>query len=388
MVMNSGVIMAYLERIQIKGFKSIREMDLKLKPLNVLIGANGAGKSNFIGAFRLLNMIIERRLQAYSLNVGADTLLHYGRKVTEYIEIQLTFQPNNNPRSINGYQARLTSSQANTLIFEAEQGWYKNRQSSQKTRSLKLGNGHSETNLHDSRRESYIAQYVADSLASWQIYHFHDTSETAKVKFPQSINDNAYLRADASNLAPFLYLMSERRRDYYDRIVKSIRLVAPFFDDFTLRPNPLNPNSIQLEWREKNSDAYFNAHSLSDGTLRFMCLATLLLQPTLPSMILIDEPELGLHPYAIVLLAELLRSAATQTQVIVSTQSVPLVNQFDPEEVVVVDRKDGQSTFNRLELAPLEGWLEDYGLGDLWEKNVIGGRPQPAIYSQAVGEHS
>jgi predicted ATPase len=184
------------------------------------------------------------------------------------------------------------------------------------------------------------------------------------------------LRSNASNLAAFLFLLQGQHPEHYREIVRTVRLVAPFFDDFALRPRPLNPNKIQLEWREKGSDSYFGANYLSDGTLRFMCLATLLLQPDLPATVLIDEPELGLHPYAITVLASLLRSAAQQTQVIVSTQSVPLVNQFRPEDVIVVDREDRQSVFRRLTQADLESWLDEYGLGDLWEKNLLGGRPR------------
>ncbi|HZI07942.1 MAG TPA: AAA family ATPase, partial [Archangium sp.] len=161
----------------------------------------------------------------------------------------------------------------------------------------------------------------------------------------------------------------------YRRIVSTIRLVAPFFDDFRLRPSPFNEQKIQLEWSERNSDAYFNAHALSDGTLRFICLATLLLQPNLPSLILIDEPELGLHPYAIQVLAGLVRSASEKTQVILSTQSVTLVNQFEPEDLVVVDRANGESLFRRLSSEDTQDWLEGYSLGELWEKNVFGGRP-------------
>jgi len=177
-------------------------------------------------------------------------------------------------------------------------------------------------------------------------------------------------------LAAFLYLLQETQPDYYRQIVETVRLVAPFFNDFVLRPNPFNEDKIQLEWQEKGSDGPFSANYLSDGTLRFICLATLLQQPNLPTTILIDEPELGLHPYAIVVLANMLRSAATQTQVIISTQSVPLVNQFTPEDIIVVDRQDGQSTFERRSTANLEAWLDDYGVGDLWEKNLLGGRPR------------
>jgi predicted ATPase len=183
------------------------------------------------------------------------------------------------------------------------------------------------------------------------------------------------LRADGSNLAAILYWMKSKYADHYQNIVDGVRLVAPFFDDFILEPSHENGEMIRLEWEERGSDNYFNAAALSDGTLRFMCLATLLLQPSLPSIVLLDEPELGLHPYAITILAELLRGASTKTQVIVSTQSVTLVNQFEPQDVIVVEREGGQSVFKHVEAEQMDKWLDDYGLGDLWEKNVLGGRP-------------
>ncbi len=363
--------MSSLDHIEIKGFKSIREMDLELRSLNVLIGANGAGKTNFISVFELLNQIVEGSLQIFvGKSGGADALLHFGQKTTEEMVIHLRF-------GRNGYEATLVPSISGSLIFAGEHCWFYGV-GYPKPYDVFLGSGHKETQLPAEVRKprGKIATHVLDSLKSWKVYHFHDTSESAKVKQTGDIGDNAVLRPDASNLAAFLYLLQERYWEHYDRIVKTTRLAAPFFDDFDLRPSPLNPNKIQLEWREKGSDAYFNTYALSDGTLRFICLATLLLQPKLPSTILIDEPELGLHPYAITLLASLLQSAATKTQVIVSTQSVPLVNQFSPEDIIVVDREEGQSVFKRLEVQEMAGWLEEHGLGDLWEKNIIGGRPQ------------
>ena len=363
--------MSALDRIRIKGFKSVRDVDLELGSLNVLIGANGAGKTNFISAFKLLNQIVEGNLQvSVGRSGGADSLLYFGQKVTDEIVIRLYF-------GRNGYEARLTASAADTLIFANESCWYHGRGYPQPY-TVHLGSGHKETQLHEEARmfPGKIADHVISDLRSWKVYHFHDTSESAKVKQTGDINDNAVLRPDASNLAAFLYLLRETQQEHYDRIVKTIQLAAPFFDDFELRPSPFNPNKIQLEWRETGSDAYFNAQSLSDGTLRIICLATLLLQPTLPSTILIDEPELGLHPYAITLLASLLRSAAIGTQIIASTQSASLVNQFEPGDIVVVDREEGESRFKRLEAQEIESWLEDYGLGDLWEKNILGGRPQ------------
>jgi predicted ATPase len=212
-------------------------------------------------------------------------------------------------------------------------------------------------------------------IDSYRVYHFHDTSDTAGVKGTADVEDHRVLSPQAENLAAFLYWMQQKKPDHFANIEDTVRQIAPFFDEFRLEPSRLNESKIRLAWKEKGSDAYFNASSLSDGTLRFICLSTLLLQPDLPSMLLLDEPELGLHPAAVALLADLLTSAATRTQVIVATQSVTLVNHFSPDSVWTVNREDHQSVFKHLASADMTAWLDDYALGELWEKNVLGARP-------------
>ena len=356
-----------LNQISIKGFKSIRELDFKLRPLNVMIGANGAGKSNFISVFRLLNeMVVGNFQNSVAQAGGAGTFLYLGEKTTDRIEVQLRF-------GVNGYNCIWVPSADGTLFFNREYClFWGDRTPPDGYREL-LGTGHKESKLPE--KATKVSKYVMEALESWRVYHFHDTSDTAKVKKVGDINDNIYLRPDASNLSAFLYTLKQGKKIYYEAIRDTIRQVAPFFNDFILRPDPNNETKIRLEWREKGSDYPFMAHHLSDGTLRFMCLATLLLQPYPPATILIDEPELGLHPYAITVLSSLLKSASAKTQVIVSTQSVPLVNQLEPENIIVVERIEGQSAFRHLETEEMKDWLDDYGLGDLWEKNIIGGRP-------------
>ena len=191
------------------------------------------------------------------------------------------------------------------------------------------------------------------------------------------MHDNRHLRPDGSNLAAFLFYLHQKHRDSYGLIRRTVQRVAPFFDDFILKPQALNEDKIRLEWRHRGTDAYFDASSLSDGTLRFIALVVLLLQPVWlrPSVILLDEPELGLHPYAITMLASLVRQASAHTQVILSTQSSLLLDHFEPGDVLVADRKDGGTTLARLDANRLEHWLRDYSLGQLWEKNELGGRP-------------
>jgi predicted ATPase len=361
-----------IDRIQISGFKSIRKADIALRPLNVLIGPNGVGKSNFIALFRLLNQLIERRLQTHLASTGgANAILHFGRKATSNMRVKLTFSD-----AVNGYVATLQGADDGSMFFADEEVWFHDK-TYPRPYEEGLGSGHKETRLIDERGKSQtrIADYVIGAMRSWRIYHFHDTSAEAKVKQPCELHDNRVLKGDASNLAAFLYLLAHQHEPHYRNIVDAVRMVAPFFDSFVLEPLELQKGMIRLEWREKGADTIFGPNALSDGTLRFICLATLLLQPRLPTTILLDEPELGLHPFAITILAELLRGAATKTQVIASTQSVSLVNQFEPQDVVVVDREEGQSVFHRLAEASMENWLEDYGLGDLWEKNLLGGRP-------------
>jgi len=363
--------MRHLDKITIAGFKSIRQQEVRLGPLNVLIGANGSGKSNFIQVFRLLNEIVSGDLQLSVARAGgAEQFLHFGSKRTEAIQLDFEFGQ-------NGYGCSLVPTTEDSLVFAEETVRFHGQGYSSPSTQF-LGSGHKETHLFESsqsRKTITIADHVLAAFKNWKLYHFHDTSTSARVKQLGDLADNEQLRPDAGNLAAFLYRLREKHPTAFQNIVDTLRLVTPFFADFNLRPDRLNPEKIRLEWKERGSDAYFNAHSLSDGTLRFLCLTTLLLQPRSPVTILIDEPELGLHPYAITVLAELFRSAATRSQLVISTQSVTLVNQLQPEEVLVVDRVDGESAFRHLEEEEISSWLEHYTLGELWEKNLLGGRP-------------
>ncbi len=358
-----------IDSIQLEGFKSIKKCDLKLNEINIMIGANGAGKSNFISLFKMVQSIFSGRLQHFvGKNGGPDSLLYFGRKTTEEIKAQFRF-------GNRGYDFTLVPTLDNKMMFEDESFcFYKDKDNLLRSSFSGIFETVSLTN-----DKSIIDELFKNTMKKWIVYHFHDTSETAKVKGYSKINDNIFLRTDGQNIAAFLYRLREKETWHYKRIVNTIKLVAPFFDDFVLRPNPLNEENIELEWREVNYDFPFKAMHLSDGTLRFICLATALLQPPnlQPDTIFIDEPELGLHPYAINLLASLIKGVVNyDKQIIVSTQSIDLLNEFIPEDIIVVDKKENSSIFKRLSSNKLKVWLEDeYSLGDLWNKNILGGRP-------------
>ncbi len=354
-----------ITRLVLRGYKSIAECDIELGRLNVLIGANGAGKSNFIGFFRIIQRILDQQLQLMVGEMGGpDALLHFGRKTTEELHAELYF-------GNNGYRFTLRPTEDNRMVFSREALWW-NQHGDWRPRS-----GHFETYAEEQKRKTRIYDFVVPAMRSWRVYHFHDTSRSAFVKQVHGINDNEYLREDARNLAAFLYRLKQLHETYYKRIVKAVQLVAPFFGDFYLRPSVENKEKIQLEWTETGQDVPFTASALSDGTLRFICLATVLLQPEefMPAAIIIDEPELGLHPYAITVLAGLMKRASARHQLIVSTQSVELVNEFNAEDLIVVDRAGAASTLKRLDTEALSEWLEEYSLGELWKKNLLGGRP-------------
>ena len=357
-----------LSRIIIKGYKSIRECSIDLKPINVLIGSNGAGKSNFVSAFTFLQDILHQNLAEASQKMGVPSLFYNGLKETEEITMEFYF-------GNNAYGFVLIPTDDGRIIFRKEYFKYFGYDPANQSN---VARGHSES-LWRKGVENKLDDYIKPILEreSWRVYHFHDTGRTARVKQAHNVVNNAVFQQDAGNLAAFLLRLRENYPNQYREIVSTVRTIAPFFDDFVLAPNENNQELIALKWQKKGCDDIFTASQLSDGTLRFICMATLLLQPEelMPSTIIVDEPELGLHPFAITVLAELVKSIAQKKQLILSTQSVELLNWFDPEDVIVVNNSKRGSTFERLNAEELSAWLEeDYSLGDLWNKNLFGGR--------------
>jgi len=363
-----------LDHVTIQGFKSIASIEqLALRPINIVIGPNGSGKSNFIGVFDFLRAICEGRLRDFvTAGGGAEKMLHFGSKTTREIELQLSFHREDR------YELTLSPTEDDGL-FPSEEVIYP--WSDEHNPILGIG-----LSPRDQGREAGISQTgdgrhaaVREDVRLWRQYHLNDTSSSSPIRKTAKVDDNRFLRPDGSNLPAFLYFLKEWHEASYGLIVRAVQRVAPFFADFRLDRLQLKPDDIKLEWRHRRSDQYFDAASLSDGTLRFIALSTLFLQPEKyrPSVILVDEPELGLHPYAIEMLAALIRQASVTTQVIVSTQSSLLLDHFEPEDVLVANRVDGATQLTRLESSHLAKWLEDYSLGQLWEKNEFGGRPVP-----------
>jgi len=354
-----------LDKLTIKGFKSIKSLeDFELGKLNIMIGGNGAGKSNFVDLFRLLRAMMDENLATHIMTQGGcDEYLFDGPKCTTRIEILLKF------KNYFKYSCSLLPTVDEKFIIEKE----------------KFGAheffGGFESNLIEAKNdESSIErrddEHLYQLISNFTVYHFHDTSSTAPMRRFEITADNMRLRPNASNIAPFLLELQKDKPKFYSEIVETVKLVTPFFDDFILKSKTKGEKeTVNLSWKQKGSDYPMQPYHFSDGTIRFICLATSLLQPDPPSTIVIDEPELGLHPYAIEILAELIKAASKKMQVIVSTQSPPLIDNFSVEDIIVVTREKGASTFKRLKAEELSHWLEDYSLGDLWRKNIVAGGP-------------
>ncbi|HKQ50054.1 MAG TPA: AAA family ATPase [Phycisphaerae bacterium] len=365
-----------LKSITIRGFKSIQKLDrFDLSDLNVLIGANGAGKSNLVDFFRMLRAMADEGFQKFvNQQGGGDGFFFLGPQQTRQISSRLEF-------GSNVYEFDLEPTADGSIQIADERVQYTGGYGLGMLRSI--GKGLRESNLRTRKNDPArmgqgqgVPGYVYDAVSSWTVYHFHDTGLLAPMRREQSAGDFEQLRPDASNIAAFLWKLRHEHKQSYELVRDTVRLIAPFFDDFLFRSREkAGDEKLKLEWRQKGSDYPFQPSNLSDGTIRFICLATALLQPTPPSAVVIDEPELGLHPFAITLIAELIQSAAAKTQVLISTQSPTLLDHFQPKDIVVVNRDGGSSTFDRLDETELTEWLREYSVGELWQKNVVRGGP-------------
>ena len=363
-----------IENVIIKNFKSIRDLKLPLTNLNVLIGSNGVGKSNFISFFEMAKAIFEQRFGSYTLEKGGiNNLLYRGRKISKEIYGLMDF------KNTNAFFFTLKPAQSNKGYIDNTGDFF--NKCGESTKDY-LGQWH-RTFWDSAVEESNLmgkmygrAYYLNSYLRSFTVYHFHDTSSSSPMRGQCEINDNSFLRDNGSNLAAYLYMLKQTDEKAFRLIEGTIHSIAPYFKRFNLRPDPVTPSKIALEWEEVNSDMYLNGYSFSDGTIRFIALATLLLQSKLPEVIIIDEPELGLHPAAINKLAALIKRASKSSQIILSTQSTNLVNCFEPENIIVVDREDEQTVFKRLNPADLSVWMDEYNysISDMWETNLIGGQ--------------
>lgn len=370
-----------LKNIGLSGYKSYScesGANVDLKDINLIIGANGAGKSNFISFLEMVSYMSTNGFDQFvGRNGFAKSLLYYGGGSDAKICGTFRFS---NDQSEDRYRFVIEQMASGGLFISSEEIEYNNGKHETPYRKEFTGARHESALLTVAERDKSV-KTVLSFLQSFHVFHFNDSSMNSAMRSPCYIGDSHYLRSNAGNLAAFLYAMRQNpaKQPYYARILQTIRTVIPRFDDFVLRPIQYagTDDRISLDWKEKGSEEIFGPHQLSDGTIRFIALATLLLQPEdmLPKIIIIDEPELGLHPYTIHQLAFCIRQASKFSQIVISTQSADLLNEFSADDVIVAEYDDvlRSSKLRRLSEDELKEWLADYSLGELWSKNILGG---------------
>ncbi len=372
-----------LKSIRISGFRSLESVELSdLGRATVLIGANGSGKSNFVRFFEMLSwMLRSRRFEEFvELHGGADDQLFGGRRTTRAIRAEICLET---ARGRNDYRFTLTHAHPGRLVFTDEAFRFSRKDLPSKAPWTELADHVSrEAQIVDAAKSpqpSHVnpttARTIVNLLRNCAVYQFHDTSDSSSFKTPWETDDNISLRSNGGNLAAVLYRLEQEDHQRFELICRHIGRVLPVFDRFDIEDSY---GKVRLRWKAKGTDKTFGAHLTSDGSLRFFALVTLLNLPRkmLPDVVLLDEPELGLHPAAIALMGDMIRALSADVQVIAATQSPLLVDVFDLEEIVVLEAKDGRTSCRRLAADDYRHWLdEDFASGELWQKNLIGGRP-------------
>ena len=364
-----------LTELEIRGFKSIsyqHPLTLRFGDINILLGANGAGKSNVISFFKMLNYMMSGSLQRFIAESGTNQkFLHYGSKRTPTLCASLRFD---NGGFHDTYSFSLTNAVPDRLIISSEEiEWGKRTEN--RLRTIRLTSDFNESALTKSTETT--ERLVRTLLSACKVYQFSDSSLSSPMRQSSTVESAHYLQSEANNLASFLYYLKNNYPESYGRIVTYVQEVVPQFRDFYLEPER---GYISLKWTDDSPNDYIlSSDQFSDGSIRFIALATLLLQPeeTMPFVVIVDEPELGLHPYAIDQLTEMIKDASRHAQIIIATQSPAILDGFSADCVTVVERDPatGSTEAKKLSEDEYREWLGEYTLSELWNKNVIGGRP-------------
>lgn len=363
---------ARIKSVTIEGFRSLRNIqNLELPQLTVLIGANGTGKSTLIRFFEMLSwMLKSKNLQEFVLRQGGgDDQFYMGSRCTSRIRAELCLETST---GLNDYRFDLAHvSGGDSVIVMNEAYRYSSHEIPSKAKWTEIGAVSKESALLDS--EDRTARTITNLLRQCSTYQFHDTSPNSAIHNRWDVTESFRLRSDGGNLAAVLLNLRDTNAKRYELIVRQIRRVLPVFKDFVLEEEA---GKVLLRWVSSQSDKVFGSHLTSDGSLRLFCLLTLLNLPPerLPDVMLFDEPELGLHPHAITLVAEIFKRLSKKRQIFIATQSPYLVDCFELENIIIASANQGETLLTTLPREQYQGWLDDeYQLSDIWLKHAVGG---------------
>lgn len=369
---NNRRLQGRIASVSIAGFRSLRQVEnLQLPQLAVLIGANGSGKSTLIRFFEMLSWMLKaQKLQEFVLRQGGgDDQFFMGARQTPLIRAEIRLETH---AGFNDYRFSLEHlSASDTVMVGGEAYRYSDKTKQSEARWQTIPGSGKEALLPT--KTSTTAKTICHLLRQCTTYQFHDTSEKASIRMRWDVTDSVRLRSDGGNLAPVLLSLRENHLKRYQLIVRQIQRVLPTFKDFVLEPNY---GKVDLRWIGQQSDKVFGAHLTSDGSLRLFCLLTLLNLPPeqLPDVMFFDEPELGLHPHAITLVAETLKRLAKTRQIFIATQSPYMVDCFELENIIVASATQGETVLRNLPREQFQQWLDDeYQISDIWLQQAVGG---------------
>ncbi len=388
--------------VRIQGFRSLREVDLALSPLSVLIGPNGSGKSNFMDLLSLMGEASYGHLaDGIASRGGFDNVSFKGDPGDIYVEFRFppegVFQEERAPVKFRIHLRRVGSlpkvwfeqvekapdehhRNPLQLMRRDKDGCEFRSIKTRMTEELEEKALESESELaifQVKDQDKYPAPYkLLRMLQEWTFYRDIEVGPAAPIRQPSILRPTVRLASDGSNLASVLYSIQQQHPATWKEIEEILETVYPDFHSITFPPEG-GDGKVVLRWWERPYERKtgFSANLLSDGTLKLLCLIAILKSPDPPPLICMDEPEVGLHPDWVKLVAELLQSASSRTQVIVASHSPQLVSKLDPNEIVVVEKEQGETCVQRLSEEELEKWMQQYQIGDLWLAGHFGGRP-------------
>lgn len=386
--------MAIFERLHVQGFRRLYDVDLVLKPLNIVIGANGSGKTSLLDVFSLLAASASGALNETisefggvdgnltnltAANAGAARFMAFELAMSVQGHAPIQYRMSMSPRGVTYEIADETLTQQRQQSpppfkhIDAHHGVVRYYEQNRGLIPPDWEYNAAESALSQVPKMYHEPEDFRKRLASSTHYHVLDVGRRAPVRLPQPMRDAKLPGRDGEDLVSCLYMLRETDSDRFEAIEATLRAGFPSFE--RLNFPPVAAGTLAMTWKDKTSKTPFYMHQLSEGTLRFLWLATLLQSPGLAAVTLIDEPEVSLHPELLSLLAELLREASQRTQLIVATHADRLVRHLLPSEVVTVDiDKGGAADAKWADEFDLEQWLNEFTLDEVWRMGRMGGR--------------
>jgi predicted ATPase len=390
--------MMKISTLHMHNYRCLVDVELPIRDLTVVIGPNGAGKTSLLEVFQLLERGCQQELGSFLASQGGvQAVLSHpriaGRPPCLQIGVELDVQSDQSDAPMD-YRFELAGQQVGYMINSERLEWQFDPQAKKPfqyidahrdrlyyadpTKAVKMAQPDWDYN----RLELALAQVpkmyrepetLRSMFASTRHYSFLDVSPRAVVRSSQSLTPDTRPGPNGENLYSALYNMRASHRDIYERIGA---LLEQGFADFKRLEFPVvGAGQVTLAWYERGSREPLYPNQLSEGTLRFLWLITILLATPEPALLLLDEPEVSMHPELLKLLAALLQDASVRSQIVVATHSPDLIRWLQPEEVLIADKEDGVTRFTWADELDLDEWLEEYTLRDLWLMGNLGGRP-------------